>query len=191
MPVVTLPDGSQRAFDSAVTVFDVAANIGAGLAKAALAGVVDGKEVDTSYVIETDAALSIITERDEAGLEIIRHSTAHLLAQAVQQLFPGTQVTIGPTVEDGFYYDFASGHNFTPEDLEKIEKRMEEIAARDVAVERIVCSRERAIEIFRNMGEHFKVQIIEELPEGEEISVYQQGEWMDLAAVPTYPARAS
>ena len=188
MPVVTLPDGSQRAFDSAVTVFDVAANIGAGLAKAALAGVVDGKEVDTSYVIENDAALSIITERDEAGLEIIRHSTAHLLAQAVQQLFPGTQVTIGPTVEDGFYYDFASGHNFTPEDLEKIEKRMEEIAARDVAVERIVCSRERAIEIFRNMGEHFKVQIIEELPEGEEISVYQQGEWMDLCRGPHVPS---
>ena len=188
MPVVTLPDGSQRAFESAVTVFEVAANIGAGLAKAALAGVVDGKEVDTSYVIENDAALSIITERDEAGLEVIRHSTAHLLAQAVQQLFPGTQVTIGPTVEDGFYYDFASGHNFTPEDLEKIEKRMEEIAARDVAVERIVCSRERAIEIFRNMGEHFKVQIIEELPEGEEISVYQQGEWMDLCRGPHVPS---
>src|SRR6056300_514277 len=188
MPVVTLPDGSQRTFHGPVTVFDVAADIGAGLAKAALAGVVDGREVDTSHVIEADTSLSILTDRDEAAIEIIRHSTAHLLAQAVQQLFPGTQVTIGPTVEDGFYYDFASGHNFTPEDLEKIEKRMEEIAARDVAVERIVCSRERAIEIFRNMGEHFKVQIIEELPEGEEISVYQQGEWMDLCRGPHVPS---
>ena len=120
MPVVMLPDGSERRFDAPVTVHDVAADIGPGLAKAALAGVVDGREVDTSHVIEGDASLSIITDRDEAGLEIIRHSTAHLLAQAVQQLFPGTQVTIGPTIEDGFYYDFASDHSFTPEDLEKI-----------------------------------------------------------------------
>lgn len=188
MPTVTLPDGSQRSFEQAVSVFDVAADIGPGLAKAALAGVVDGREVDTSYVIETDSALSIITDRDDAGVEIIRHSTAHLLAQAVQQLFPGTQVTIGPTVEDGFYYDFASGHNFTPEDLERIEQRMAEIAERDVTVERIVCSREKAIELFRNMGEHFKVQIIEELPEGEEISIYQQGEWMDLCRGPHVPS---
>ena len=188
MPLITLPDGSQRSFDEAVSVFDVAADIGPGLAKAALAGVVDGREVDTSHVIESDSQLSIITERDDAGLEVIRHSTAHLMAQAVQQLFPGTQVTIGPTVEDGFYYDFATGHNFTPEDLEKIEKRMEEIAAQDVTVERIVCSREKAIEIFRNMGEHFKVQIIEELPEGEEISVYQQGSWMDLCRGPHVPS---
>ena len=188
MPLITLPDGSQRSFDEAVSVFDVAADIGPGLAKAALAGVVDGREVDTSHIIESDSQLSIITERDDAGLEVIRHSTAHLMAQAVQQLFPGTQVTIGPTVEDGFYYDFATGHNFTPEDLEKIEKRMEEIAAQDVTVERIVCSREKAIEIFRNMGEHFKVQIIEELPEGEEISVYQQGSWMDLCRGPHVPS---
>ena len=188
MPTVTLPDGSQRSFEQPVSVFDVAADIGPGLAKAALAGVVDGREVDTSHVIETDSALSIITDRDDAGVEIIRHSTAHLLAQAVQQLFPGTQVTIGPTVEDGFYYDFASGHNFTPEDLERIEKRMAEIAERDVTVERIVCSREKAIELFRNMGEHFKVQIIEELPEGEEISIYQQGEWMDLCRGPHVPS---
>ena len=188
MPVVTLPDGSQRTFDAPVSVFDVAADIGAGLAKAALAGVVDGREVDTSFVIEADAALSILTDRDEAAIEIIRHSTAHLLAQAVQQLFPGTQVTIGPTVEDGFYYDFASGHNFTPEDLEKIEARMAEIAADDLTVERIVCPREKAIEIFRNMGEHYKVQIIEDLPEGEEISVYKQGEWMDLCRGPHVPS---
>lgn len=188
MPTVTLPDGSQRSFEQAVSVFDVAADIGPGLAKAALAGVVDGREVDTSFVIECDAALSIITDRDEAGIEIIRHSTAHLLAQAVQQLFPGTQVTIGPTVEDGFYYDFASGHNFTPEDLERIEQRMAEIAERDVVVERVVYSRAKAVELFRNMGEHFKVQIIEELPEGEEISVYQQGEWMDLCRGPHVPS---
>ena len=188
MPVVTLPDGSQRTFDAPVSVLDVAADIGAGLAKAALAGVVDGREVDTSFVIEADTALSILTDRDEAAIEIIRHSTAHLLAQAVQQLFPGTQVTIGPTVEDGFYYDFASGHNFTPEDLEKIEARMAEIAADDLTVERIVCPREKAIEIFCNMGEHYKVQIIEDLPAGEEISVYKQGEWMDLCRGPHVPS---
>ena len=188
MPVVTLPDGSQRTFDAPVTVFDVAADIGAGLAKAALAGVVDGREVDTSHVIEDDTTLSILTDRDEAAIEIIRHSTAHLLAQAVQQLFPGTQVTIGPTVEDGFYYDFASGHNFTPEDLENIEKRMAEIAADDLTVERIVSPRDKAIEIFRNMGEHYKVQIIEDLPGDEEITIYKQGEWMDLCRGPHVPS---
>ncbi|WP_435217199.1 threonine--tRNA ligase [Luminiphilus sp. nBUS_07] len=187
MPVINLPDGSQRSFEHAVSVADVAFDIGPGLAKAALAGVVDGREVDTSFVIESDSALSIITERDEAGVEIIRHSTAHLLAQAVQQLFPGTQVTIGPTVENGFYYDFATGHNFTPEDLERIEKRMEELASADLSVERVVYSRDQAIDLFRNMGEHFKVQIIEELPEGEEISVYKQGEWMDLCRGPHVP----
>ena len=188
MPVVTLPDGSERAFDQSISVHDVALDIGPGLAKAALAGVVNGKEVDTSFVIDADSQLSIITERDDAGVEILRHSTAHLLAQAVQQLFPGTQVTIGPTIEDGFYYDFATGHNFTPEDLERIEKRMEEIVADDVSVERIVCSREKAVEIFRNMGEHFKVQIIEDLPDSEEISIYKQGEWMDLCRGPHVPS---
>ena len=188
MPVVTLPDGSQRTFDAPVTVFDVAANIGAGLAKAALAGVVDGREVDTSHVIEGDTTLSILTDRDEAAIEIIRHSTAHLLAQAVQQLFPGTQVTIGPTVEDGFFYDFASGHNFTTEDLENIEKRMAEIADDDLTVERIVSPRDKAIEIFRNLGEHYKVQIIEDLPGDEEITIYKQGEWMDLCRGPHVPS---
>ncbi|MDG1066495.1 MAG: TGS domain-containing protein, partial [Luminiphilus sp.] len=187
MPVINLPDGSRRSFEHAVSVADVAFDIGPGLAKAALAGVVNGREVDTSYLIDDDASLSIITERDEAGVEIIRHSTAHLLAQAVQQLFPGTQVTIGPTVENGFYYDFATEHNFTPEDLERIEKRMEEIAGADLPVERVVYSRDQAIDLFRNMGEHFKVQIIEELPEGEEISVYKQGEWMDLCRGPHVP----
>ena len=188
MPVITLPDGSQRNFDAAISVHDVAADIGAGLAKAALAGVVDGREVDTSFVINGDVSLSIVTDRDEAAIEIIRHSTAHLLAQAVQQLFPGTQVTIGPTVEDGFYYDFASGHNFTPEDLDKIEARMVELAADDLSVERIVAPRDKAIEIFRNMGEHYKVQIIEDLPEDEEISIYRQGEWMDLCRGPHVPS---
>ena len=175
-------------FDASITVHDVAADIGAGLAKAALAGVVDGREVDTSYVIKGDVSLSIVTDRDEAAIEIIRHSTAHLLAQAVQQLFPGTQVTIGPTVEDGFYYDFASGHNFTPEDLDKIEARMIELAADDLPVERIVAPRDKAIEIFRNMGEHYKVQIIEDLPEDETISIYRQGEWMDLCRGPHVPS---
>ncbi|MDG1012427.1 MAG: threonine--tRNA ligase [Luminiphilus sp.] len=187
MPVINLPDGSQRTFEQPVSVADVAFDIGPGLAKAALAGVVDGREVDTSFIIEADSALSIITERDEAGVEIIRHSTAHLLAQAVQQLFPGTQVTIGPTVENGFYYDFATEHHFTPEDLERIEKRMEALVSEDLSVERVVVSRDQAVELFRNMGEHFKVQIVEELPEGEEISIYKQGEWMDLCRGPHVP----
>ena len=188
MPVITLPDGSSRQFENAVTVYDVAADIGAGLAKATLAGVVDGREVDASYFIENDAELRIITSRDDQALEILRHSTAHLLAQAVQQLFPGTQVTIGPTVEDGFYYDFASDHNFSLEDLEKIEAKMQELVANDLEVSRLVYSREQAVEMFREMGEHYKVEIIEELPEGEEISVYQQGDWMDLCRGPHVPS---
>ena len=188
MPVITLPDGSSRQFENAVTVYDVAADIGAGLAKATLAGVVDGREVDASYSIENDAELRIITSRDDQALEILRHSTAHLLAQAVQQLFPDTQVTIGPTVEDGFYYDFASDHNFSLEDLEKIEAKMQELVANDLEVSRFVYSREQAVEMFREMGEHYKVEIIEELPEGEEISVYQQGDWMDLCRGPHVPS---
>ncbi len=188
MPVITLPDGSQRSFANPVTVHDVAADIGPGLAKAALAGVVDEREVDTSHIIEQDATLAIITERDEAGLEIIRHSTAHLLAMAVQELFPGVQVTIGPVIEDGFYYDFATGHSFTPEDLTRIEQRMEELAEQDLPVERVVLSREKAIEQFRNMGENYKVQIIEDLPGGEEISLYRQGAWMDLCRGPHVPS---
>ena len=188
MPVITLPDGSSRQFENAITVYDVAADIGAGLAKATLAGVVDGREVDASYFIENDAELRIITSRDDQALEILRHSTAHLLAQAVQQLFPDTQVTIGPTVEDGFYYDFASDHNFSLEDLEKIEAKMQELVANDLEVSRLVYSREQAVEMFREMGEHYKVEIIEELPEGEEISVYQQGDWMDLCRGPHVPS---
>ncbi|MCB1842751.1 MAG: TGS domain-containing protein, partial [Halioglobus sp.] len=188
MPVITLPDGSQRSFDNPVSVHAVAADIGPGLARAALAGVVNGREVDTSHVITDDASLAIITERDEAALEVIRHSTAHLLAMAVQELFPGTQVTIGPVIEDGFYYDFATQHNFTPEDLEKIEARMEALAAEDLSVERIVVSRDEAVETFREMGEHYKVQIIQDLPESEEITLYRQGEWMDLCRGPHVPS---
>ena len=188
MPVITLPDGSQRSFDKPVSVHDIAADIGPGLAKAALAGVVDGREVDTSHVVESDTSLAIITDRDDEGLEVIRHSTAHLLAMATQELFPGVQVTIGPVIEDGFYYDFATGHNFTPDDLEKIEKRMQELSADDLPVERIVASRDKAVEIFRNMGEHYKVQIIEELPADEEITIYQQGAWVDLCRGPHVPS---
>jgi threonyl-tRNA synthetase len=188
MPVITLPDGSQRSFDNPVSVHDVAADIGPGLAKAALAGVVDGVEVDTSHLLESDATLSIITDRDDAGIEVIRHSTAHLLAMATQALFPGTQVTIGPVIEDGFFYDFATKHSFTPEDLEKIEQRMAEIAAQDLPVRRVVTTREKAIETFRGLGEDYKVQIIEDLPEGEEISMYTQGEWGDLCRGPHVPS---
>ncbi len=148
----------------------------------------DGREVDASHSIQADAELRIITSRDDQALEILRHSTAHLLAQAVQQLFPGTQVTIGPTVEDGFYYDFASEHNFSLEDLDKIEAKMQELVTEDLEVSRLVYSREQAVELFREMGEHYKVQIIEELPEGEEISVYQQGDWMDLCRGPHVPS---
>ena len=188
MPVITLPDGSQRSFDGPVSVHDVAADIGPGLAKAALAGVVDGQEVDTSFTIEGDVSLAIITDRDDAGLEVIRHSAAHLLGMATQELFPGVQVTIGPVIDDGFYYDFATGNNFGPEELEKIERRMEELVLRDIPIERIVASRDKAIEIFRNMGEHYKVQIIEDLPATEEITIYRQGGWMDLCRGPHVPS---
>jgi threonyl-tRNA synthetase len=188
MPVITLPDGSQRTFDKPISVHDIAADIGPGLAKAALGGVVDGRQVDTSHIIGEDATLAIITERDDAGLEIIRHSTAHLLAMATQELFPGVQVTIGPVIEDGFYYDFATDHTFTPEDLEKIERRMEELAAEDIPVQRIVTSREKAIDLFRKIDEHYKVQIIEDLPADEEITLYKQGDWGDLCRGPHVPS---
>lgn len=188
MPVITLPDGSQRHFDQAVTVADVAASIGAGLAKAALAGRVNGKLVDTSFLIDSDVELAIVTEKDPDALEIIRHSTAHLLAMAVQELFPGTQVTIGPVVEDGFYYDFAAARAFTPEDLAAIEKQMEALAAADHAVQRVVMSRDEAVKTFAAMGEHYKVEIINDLPAGEDISVYRQGEWMDLCRGPHVPS---
>jgi threonyl-tRNA synthetase len=188
MPAITLPDGSQRSFDHAVTVAEVAANIGAGLAKAALAGKVDGKLVDTSYLIDHDVNLAIITERDADGLEVIRHSTAHLLAMAVQDIFPSAQVTIGPVIEDGFYYDFAFERAFTPDDLAKIEARMEELAAQDLAVSRSELSRPEAIKLFEDMGEKYKVQIIASIPGEEPLSFYKQGDFIDLCRGPHVPS---
>ena len=188
MPQITLPDGSQKSFDHAVSVADVAASIGPGLAKAALGGVVDGKEVDTSYEIEGDAKLQIITGRDEAGLEIIRHSTAHLMAQAVQRLFPGTQVTIGPTIEDGFYYDFAPEKPFQPDDLEAIEAEMKKIVAEDLPVSRSTMSRDEAIAFFKDIGEDYKAEIIADIPADEELSLYRQGEFIDLCRGPHIPS---
>jgi threonyl-tRNA synthetase len=188
MPNITLPDGSQRSFDAAVTVADVAADIGPGLAKAALAGKVDGQVVDTSFLIRNDAELAIITGKDDEGLEVIRHSTAHLLAQAVKQLFPDAQVTIGPVIEDGFFYDFAYSRTFTPEDLEKIEEKMAELASADLAVERSVLDRDEAIAHFKAQGEHYKAEIIESIPAGEAIGLYGQGNWADLCRGPHVPS---
>ncbi len=187
MPAITLPDGNIKSFDAPVTVAAVAAAIGAGLAKAALGGRVDGREVDTSYLLEQDCALSIITSKDEAGVEIIRHSTAHLLAQAVKQLYPSAQVTIGPVVEDGFYYDFAYERSFTPDDLVRIEKRMEELAEADLAVERRVMARDAAVEFFKGMGEIYKAEIIASIPPEQEISLYSQGDFVDLCRGPHVP----
>ena len=188
MPVITLPDGSQRSFDNPVSVFDVAMDIGPGLAKASLAGKIAGEIVDTSYLIKDDVELAIITERDEEGLALIRHSTAHLMAMAVQDLFPGTQVTIGPVIEDGYYYDFAAKTPFSDDDLRAIEKRMTEITKADHPIERVVMPREQAVKLFADMGEEYKVQIINELPGTEEISIYKQGPWMDLCRGPHVPS---
>lgn len=188
MPVITLPDNTQKQFPNPVTVHEVAASIGAGLAKAALAGEVDGKLVDTSYLIEQDSKLRIITDKDSAGLEVIRHSTAHLLAQAVKQLFPSAQVTIGPVIEDGFFYDFAFERPFTPEDLEKIEKKMLELAEQDQTVTRTTLERDAAITFFRKLGEEYKAKIIEDIPAGETLSLYQQGEFIDLCRGPHVPS---
>jgi threonyl-tRNA synthetase len=188
MPVVTLPDGSRRQFDHPITVQQVAENIGAGLAKAALAGRVDGRLVDTSFTIAGDADVAIITERSDEALEVIRHSTAHLLAQAVKQLFPQAQVTIGPVIEDGFYYDFAFERAFTPEDLEAIEKKMQELAAADYPVERSVMPRDEAVTFFRAMGEDYKAEIIASIPSEEDISLYRQGDFIDLCRGPHVPS---
>ena len=186
---VTLPDGSVRQFESAVTVAEVAASIGAGLAKAALAGKVDGRLVDTSHRIEADAALAIVTVRDAEALDLIRHDAAHVMAQAVQELYPGTQVTIGPAIEDGFYYDFARDTPFTPEDLVAIEKRMDEIVKRDLPIRREVWAREAAKQAFAELGESYKVQIIDEvIPAGEELSIYRQGDWFDVCRGPHLPS---
>ncbi len=188
MPRVTLPDGSQREFPHPVTVAEVAADIGASLAKAALAGKVDGQLVDTSHRIEQDAQLAIITERDPEGLDVIRHSTAHLLAEAVKQLYPDAQVTIGPVIENGFYYDFSYPKGFTPEDLHAIEKRMEELARKDEKVERTVMPRDEAVAFFRDMGEEYKAEIIQDIPQDQDISLYRQGDFIDLCRGPHVPS---
>lgn len=187
MPVITLPDGSRREFEKPVSVADIAADIGPGLAKAALAGTVNGKIVDTSLVVDSDATISIITAKDEHGLDVIRHSTAHLLAQAAKQLFPEAQVTIGPVIKDGFYYDFSYKRGFTEEDLTAIEKRMKELAKKGDVVKREVMKREQAIEFFRDMDELYKAEIIEAIPKGEDISLYRQGDFIDLCRGPHVP----
>ncbi|OGI44319.1 MAG: threonine--tRNA ligase [Candidatus Muproteobacteria bacterium RBG_16_65_31] len=188
MPVITLPDGSRREFPQPLTVAEIAAAIGPGLARAALAGKINGKLVDTSYRVEHDAEVAIVTDKSPEGIEVIRHSTAHLLAQAVKELYPEAQVTIGPVIEDGFYYDFAYQRGFTADDLAKIEARMHELARRDDPVTRTVMPRERAIEFFRAMGEEYKARIIEDIPAGEQISLYQQGEFIDLCRGPHAPS---
>ena len=188
MPVITLPDGSKRQFDHAISVAEVAASIGPGLAKAALAGRLDGVLVDTSKLIDHDANLSIVTDKDADGLEIIRHSTAHLLANAVQELYPDAQVTIGPVIEDGFYYDFAYKRPFSTDDLAAIEKRMAEISAKDLPVHRRVLPRDAAVAHFKKIGEHYKAEIIGAIPAGESISLYGQGDWEDLCRGPHVPS---
>jgi threonyl-tRNA synthetase len=188
MPVITLPDGSERQFDKPVTVYEVAANIGSGLAKATLAGRVNDQLVDASHLIAEDASLAIITDKSDEALEIIRHSTAHLLAQAVKHLFPEAQVTIGPVIEDGFFYDFAYERPFTTEDLTKIEKEMTKIVSQNLPLERSEMPREEAIGFFNGMGEAYKAELIEAIPHGEVLSLYKQGDFTDLCRGPHVPS---
>jgi len=188
MPVITLPDGSKRDYPQAVTVAEVAASIGSGLAKAALAGRVDGRLVDTSFRIDLDAELAIVTDKDADGLEIIRHSTAHLLAYAVKELFPEAQVTIGPVIENGFYYDFACKKPFTPEDLTAIEKRMAELAKKDFPVTREEWTRDKAVEFFTSIGEHYKAELIAAIPADQPIGLYREGDFIDLCRGPHVPS---
>lgn len=188
MPQITLPDGSIRQFEQAVTVFEVAQSIGTGLARAALAGRVDGKLVDTTYLIENNANLAIITDKDADGVEIIRHSTAHLMAYAVQELFPDAQVTIGPAIEDGFYYDFAYKRPFTLDDLAAIEKKMTELAKQDIPIERFELSRNDAVKFFLDLGEKYKAEIIQSIPENEVLSLYREGKFTDLCRGPHVPS---
>ncbi len=188
MPNITLPDGSIRSFGHPVTVAEVAADIGAGLAKAALAGRVDDKLVDLSHRIEGDSRLAIVTDKNAEGLDIIRHSTAHLLAHAVKELFPDAQVTIGPVIENGFYYDFAYKRPFTPEDLEAIEQRMAELARREIPVAREVWARDEAVSFFKSIGEHYKAEIIASIPAVEDVSLYRQGDFVDLCRGPHVPS---
>ncbi len=188
MPDIRLPDGAVRRYDRAVSVAEIAASIGPGLAKAALAGKVDGKLVDTSHVVDRDAAVAIVTDKDPEGLEVLRHSTAHLLAYAVKELFPKAQVTIGPVIEDGFYYDFSFERPFTPEDLAAIEKRMAELARKDEKVERSLMPRDEAVKYFESMGEHYKAEIIASIPSDEPISLYREGGFVDLCRGPHVPS---
>ena len=188
MLTITLPDGSRREFQQAATVAEVAASIGAGLAKAALAGKVDGRLVDTSFRIERDCALAIVTDKDAEGVEILRHSTAHLLAYAVKTLFPEAQVTIGPVIENGFYYDFSYKRPFTPEDLAEIEVRMAELAKKDFPVLREVWPRDKAVEFFKSTGEHYKAEIIASIPADQDVSLYREGDFVDLCRGPHVPS---
>jgi threonyl-tRNA synthetase len=188
MPDIRLPDGAVKHFDAPVSAADVAKSIGPGLAKAAIAAKVDGKLVDTSYRLDRDAALAIVTEKDPEGLEVLRHSTAHLLAYAVKELFPDAQVTIGPVIEDGFYYDFSYKRPFTPEDLAAIEAKMAELAALDERVERIVMARDEAVKYFESLGEHYKAEIIASIPSNETISLYREGKFTDLCRGPHVPS---
>ena len=188
MPNVTLPDGTVKSYDQSLTVADVASSIGSGLAKAAIAGEIDGQLVDTSYMIESDTSLSIITNKDEKALEVIRHSTAHLLAQAAQQLYPKAQVTIGPVIDNGFYYDFSYKKGFSEEDLVKIEKNMNAIVKQNLPIQRLEMKREDAIELFKSMGEHYKAEIIESIPTNEVLSLYKQGDFIDLCRGPHVPS---
>src|SRR5207249_2482834 len=188
MPSIRLPDGAIKSFDAPVSVADVAASIGPGLAKAALAGKVDGKLVDTSYLIDHDAALAIVTDKDSEGLEVLRHSTAHLLAYAVKELFPEAQVTIGPVIEDGFYYDFSYKRPFTPEDLAAIESKMTELARKDERVVRSLMPRDDAVKLFEGIGEHYKAEIIASIPSDEPISLYAEGKFTDLCRGPHVPS---
>ena len=188
MPIITLPDGSQRVFEQSVTVLDVAASIGAGLARATLAGKVDDVLVDASFLIEKDATLAIVTDKDATGVEVIRHSMAHLMAHAVKELFPEAQVTIGPVIENGFFYDFSYQRAFTPEDLQAIEKRMAEIVKRDLPVVRSVMPRDEAVAYFKGQGENYKAEIIESIPADQDVSLYTQGNFTDLCRGPHVPS---
>src|SRR3989475_7800196 len=188
MPNIRLPDGSSKSFPGPVTVAEIGASIGAGLARAALAGKVNGKLVDTSHRIDADADVAIITERDPEGLEILRHSAAHLLAHAVKELFPDAQVTIGPVIENGFYYDFSYKRAFTPEDLAAIERKMAEISRRDLPLASKVMPRDQAVALLSSMGEKYKAEIIASIPEGEAISLYEQGNFIDLCRGPHVPS---
>jgi threonyl-tRNA synthetase len=188
MPDIQLPDGAVKHFDQPVTVAELAASIGPGLAKAALAGKIDGKVVDTSHVIDADVAVAIITERDPEGLDVIRHSTAHLLAYAVKELFPDAQVTIGPVIEDGFYYDFSFKRPFTPEDLAAIERKMSELAQKNEPVTRSLMPRDEAVRYFESIGEHYKAEIIASIPSDEPISLYAEGRFVDLCRGPHVPS---